>query len=83
MDKDSDVAQLFQYGGTCHSSIDFEGTGLQHILHRLGKYFKEHNHSEILRISTEYANFSRRPGDAVEEAIARFDLLHSIAMTQG
>eukprot|EP00975_Prorocentrum_lima_P041326 8682519-Prorocentrum_lima.AAC.1 len=64
MDKDPEVAQLFQNGGTCYnadSNIDFEGTGLQHVLHRLGKYFKEHSQSEVPRISTEYTNFSRKP----------------------
>eukprot|EP00975_Prorocentrum_lima_P021139 4447393-Prorocentrum_lima.AAC.1 len=71
MDNDDNVAQLFQYGGTSFNAdgttVDFEGTGLQHILHRLGKYFKEHNQSEILHISTEYRCFTRRPGEAVEE----------------
>eukprot|EP00975_Prorocentrum_lima_P049461 10345459-Prorocentrum_lima.AAC.1 len=54
MDNDENAAPLFQHGGTCFNpdgtTIDFGGTGLQHVLHRLGKYFKEHNQSEILHI---------------------------------
>eukprot|EP00975_Prorocentrum_lima_P002788 615285-Prorocentrum_lima.AAC.1 len=74
MDKDPNVAELFQYGG--FSTYDsgatcFEGSGIQHILLRLGKYFREHSQSEVLRVATEYTNFARRSGEAIEIAIAR------------
>eukprot|EP00975_Prorocentrum_lima_P010847 2306011-Prorocentrum_lima.AAC.1 len=64
MDDDYRTAALFQTGGTSFAadgSLDFEGNGVCHIIHRLGKYFKEHNQSELLRVSTEYSNFTRRP----------------------
>eukprot|EP00975_Prorocentrum_lima_P001454 313886-Prorocentrum_lima.AAC.1 len=64
MDDDPDTASLFQTGGTSFAiegTVDFEGNGLCHIIHRLGKYFKEHNQSELLCVSTEYAHFTRRP----------------------
>eukprot|EP00975_Prorocentrum_lima_P005165 1122231-Prorocentrum_lima.AAC.1 len=66
MGKDPQMMMLFQYGGTCYfdDGTSYEGTGLQHIVHRLCRYFKEHNQSELLRISTEYTKFSRRPGEA-------------------
>eukprot|EP00975_Prorocentrum_lima_P014539 3083797-Prorocentrum_lima.AAC.1 len=63
MDGDPSVALLFQFGGTCiydNGATSYEGTGLQHILFSLGKYFKEHSQSEILCVSTEYATFTRR-----------------------
>eukprot|EP00975_Prorocentrum_lima_P040248 8452146-Prorocentrum_lima.AAC.1 len=34
-------------------------------------------------VGSEMCIRDRRPGEAVEEATARFDLLHSIAMAQG
>eukprot|EP00975_Prorocentrum_lima_P058233 12220962-Prorocentrum_lima.AAC.1 len=64
MDADDKIAMLFQLGGTSYKldgSFDFEGNGVCHSIHRLGIYFKDHNQSELLRVSTEYTNFSRRP----------------------
>eukprot|EP00975_Prorocentrum_lima_P034542 7260407-Prorocentrum_lima.AAC.1 len=60
MEVDTNVAQLFQYGGYVgYPDGPLDGSGIVHILHRLGRYFKEHEQEEILRISAEYAAFSR------------------------
>eukprot|EP00975_Prorocentrum_lima_P054665 11461506-Prorocentrum_lima.AAC.1 len=64
MNDDPSTASLFQTGGTtfaANGAVDFEGSGVCHIIHRLSIYFKEHNQSELLRVSTEYAYFNRRP----------------------
>eukprot|EP00975_Prorocentrum_lima_P068663 12921945-Prorocentrum_lima.AAC.1 len=42
-----------------------------------------HGQEEILRVSAEYVSFSRGQGEAVEEAIARFDMLHAVAVANG
>eukprot|EP00975_Prorocentrum_lima_P039694 8341223-Prorocentrum_lima.AAC.1 len=45
LDADPDVALLFQFGGLCiydNGATSLEGSGLQHILFRLGKYIQEH-----------------------------------------
>eukprot|EP00975_Prorocentrum_lima_P039122 8220091-Prorocentrum_lima.AAC.1 len=36
-----------------------------------------------LRMSAEYVAFSRGHGEAVEEAIARFEFLHAVAHSHG
>eukprot|EP00975_Prorocentrum_lima_P031248 6558388-Prorocentrum_lima.AAC.1 len=44
MDGDPNVATLLQYGGFCtydNGATSLEGSGIQHILLRLGKYFKD------------------------------------------
>eukprot|EP00975_Prorocentrum_lima_P066809 12911362-Prorocentrum_lima.AAC.1 len=35
----------------------------------------------MLRVASEYRSFSRRQGEPIEEAIARFDLPHTLATT--
>eukprot|EP00975_Prorocentrum_lima_P020143 4241172-Prorocentrum_lima.AAC.1 len=60
MDKDEHTAALFQRGGSClyDGSYDLDGSGVVHLIYRLGRYFKEHRQEERLRISTEYAGFT-------------------------
>eukprot|EP00975_Prorocentrum_lima_P059278 12427364-Prorocentrum_lima.AAC.1 len=54
-------------------------TGFQHAIATLGVHFKEQDQEETFRISMEYRAFSSRQGESVEDALARFDLLHATA----
>eukprot|EP00975_Prorocentrum_lima_P042773 8982901-Prorocentrum_lima.AAC.1 len=74
------LSQLFQRGGYWpYPSGPVDLTGVQHIIHTLAGYFQEHGQEELLRISADYVSFSRGQGEAVEEAIARFDICHAVA----
>eukprot|EP00975_Prorocentrum_lima_P051742 10837232-Prorocentrum_lima.AAC.1 len=65
------LAKLFQKGGNFnYTEGPLDVTGIQHVVHRLGLYFQEHEPEEILRVSVEYVSFSRGHAEAVEEAIA-------------
>eukprot|EP00975_Prorocentrum_lima_P057863 12134641-Prorocentrum_lima.AAC.1 len=39
--------------------------------------FKEQDQDKIVRVASEYSNYSRRQGKPVEEALARFCLLYT------
>eukprot|EP00975_Prorocentrum_lima_P030738 6449712-Prorocentrum_lima.AAC.1 len=75
-----DHTEQFQNGGVfVYAGGSLDIPGIQHVVHRLGLYFKEHEQEEVLCIAAEYQAFTRGHGEPIEEAIARFDLLHALA----
>eukprot|EP00975_Prorocentrum_lima_P031267 6561445-Prorocentrum_lima.AAC.1 len=46
----------------------------------LAEHFKEQDQAEVVRIAAKHKSFHRRPDETVDEALARFDMLHSSAI---
>eukprot|EP00975_Prorocentrum_lima_P067846 12917302-Prorocentrum_lima.AAC.1 len=72
------VGPLYSSGGpTIRGGNTLNIIGLQHAITNLGYHFRELDQEEIVRVAAEYRSFSRRQGESIEQALARFELAHS------